>query len=105
MPIYEYRCQGCGHKLEKLQSFSDDPLVHCPACDADLLKRLISQTSFHLKGGGWYATDYKKGGGRPESKGESSGTAASAPASTAASAPAKSEAPASATRDGSGSDR
>lgn len=62
MPIYEYRCEGCGHQLEKLQSFSDDPLVTCPACDADLLKRLISQTSFHLKGSGWYVTDYKKSG-------------------------------------------
>jgi len=62
MPIYEYRCESCGHELDKLQSFSDEPLVTCPACDADELKRLISQTSFHLKGSGWYVTDYKKGG-------------------------------------------
>jgi len=83
MPIYEYRCEGCGHRLEKLQSFSDDPLVHCPACDADLLKRLISQTSFHLKGGGWYVTDYKKSG--------SAGSASSSPSSASPPAPAKSE--------------
>ncbi|PKN57830.1 MAG: FmdB family transcriptional regulator [Deltaproteobacteria bacterium HGW-Deltaproteobacteria-14] len=85
MPIYEYRCEGCGHQLEKLQSFSDDPLVACPACGADLLKRLISQTSFHLKGGGWYATDYKKGSSAPPPPAESKAPASPAPATTTAS--------------------
>ena len=63
MPIYEYQCQVCGERLEKLQSISSDPLKECPACGAEEgLKRLISQTSFVLKGSGWYATDYKSGG-------------------------------------------
>lgn len=58
MPIYEYRCQSCGHHLEAVQRITADPLVSCPACGEDALRRLISQTSFVLKGSGWYATDY-----------------------------------------------
>ncbi len=60
MPIYEYRCQECGHELEKLQRMSDDPLTDCPACGAAQLKRLVSAAAFRLKGGGWYETDFKK---------------------------------------------
>ncbi len=61
MPIYEYRCQECGHELEKLQRMSDDRLVDCPACKAPQLKRLVSAAGFRLKGGGWYETDFKGG--------------------------------------------
>lgn len=63
MPIYEYQCRSCGHEFEELQKFSDDPLVDCPACKLPDLRKLISQTSFVLKGGGWYATDFKKQNG------------------------------------------
>ncbi|KAA9133506.1 zinc ribbon domain-containing protein [Marinihelvus fidelis] len=59
MPIYEYRCEGCGHELEKLQRMSDDPLRDCPECGQAQLKRLISAAGFRLKGGGWYETDFK----------------------------------------------
>ncbi len=59
MPIYEYRCQECGHELEKLQRMSDDPLRDCPECGKAGLKRLISAAGFRLKGGGWYETDFK----------------------------------------------
>lgn len=59
MPIYEYRCQQCGATLEAMQRMSDAPLKRCERCGADALERLISQTSFVLKGSGWYATDYK----------------------------------------------
>jgi len=58
MPTYEYRCSQCGHEMEAVQRISADPLKTCPKCSADSLKRLISQSSFMLKGGGWYATDY-----------------------------------------------
>lgn len=64
MPIYEYRCQNCGHVLERLQRMSDDPLTDCPACGEAQLKRLISAAAFRLKGGGWYETDFKKEGKR-----------------------------------------
>ncbi len=62
MPIYEYRCQSCGHELEKLQKLSDAPLVDCPACGKPTLSKLISAAGFRLKGGGWYETDFKKDG-------------------------------------------
>jgi len=64
MPIYEYRCQSCGHELEKLQKLSDAPLVDCPACGEPALNKLISAAGFRLKGGGWYETDFKKDGKR-----------------------------------------
>jgi putative FmdB family regulatory protein len=61
MPIYEYRCQECGHELEKLQRMGDAPLSDCPACEQPGLRRLISAAGFRLKGGGWYETDFKHG--------------------------------------------
>ncbi|WP_295436072.1 zinc ribbon domain-containing protein [uncultured Thiodictyon sp.] len=62
MPIYEYRCERCGHELEKLQKLAEDPLTECPACGEPTLKKLISAAGFRLKGGGWYETDFKTGG-------------------------------------------
>jgi len=61
MPIYEYQCEACSHKLEKLQKISDAPLVDCPKCDRPALKKLVSAVAFRLKGGGWYETDFKTG--------------------------------------------
>lgn len=60
MPIYEYRCNDCGHELEKLQRMSEAPLTDCPACGKAALRRLISASGFRLKGSGWYETDFKK---------------------------------------------
>ncbi|MFW6297196.1 MAG: FmdB family zinc ribbon protein [Desulfosalsimonas sp.] len=57
MPIYEYQCSKCGRVHEILQKMSDEPLSQCPDCSGALHKR-ISQCAFHLKGTGWYATDY-----------------------------------------------
>lgn len=57
MPIYEYECTECGNIEEIIQKFSDDPLTTCGSCSGKLNK-LISQSSFHLKGSGWYVTDY-----------------------------------------------
>ncbi|MDI5932982.1 FmdB family zinc ribbon protein [Halomonas kalidii] len=62
MPIYEYECKACGHRLEKLQKVSAAPLTDCPACEADELARLVSAAGFRLAGGGWYETDFKSGG-------------------------------------------
>jgi len=64
MPIYEYRCNACGHELEKIQRMSDEPLTDCPDCGATELRRLVSAPGFRLKGGGWYETDFKKDGKR-----------------------------------------
>ena len=57
MPIYEYECTKCGQLEEAIQKFSDKPLTQCRHCSGKLHK-LISKNSFHLKGTGWYVTDY-----------------------------------------------
>ena len=59
MPLYEYQCAECGGIEEAIQKFSDAPLTTCKHCSGKLNK-LISQSSFHLKGTGWYVTDYSK---------------------------------------------
>jgi putative FmdB family regulatory protein len=70
MPLYEYECQNCKKTFEIIQKFSDPALTACPTC-GNPVQKLMSRTSFQLKGGGWYATDYKKagtsdGGGKSE---------------------------------------
>jgi putative FmdB family regulatory protein len=62
MPLYEYQCTACGGIEEAIQKFSDPPLTTCKHCSGKLNK-LISQSSFHLKGTGWYVTDYSKKSG------------------------------------------
>lgn len=61
MPIYEYQCESCGAHIEKLQKVSDPVLKECPACHKPSLKKMISASSFRLKGTGWYETDFKTG--------------------------------------------
>lgn len=65
MPIYEYQCAACGQVVERWQKFSDAPLTVCPNCGGSLHK-VISACAFHLKGGGWYVSDYG-GSSRPNS--------------------------------------
>jgi putative FmdB family regulatory protein len=60
MPIYEYRCERCG-EFEEMQRITDPPLERCPTCKRKV-RRLISNTSFQLKGSGWYVTDYARSG-------------------------------------------
>ena len=57
MPIYEYECTNCGKVIEAWQKFSDPPLTTCEHCKGKL-RKLISLSTFHLKGSGWYVTDY-----------------------------------------------
>ncbi len=59
MPIYEYKCDNCDHRLEKLQKISDNPAKTCPECGKDTLRKLVSAAAFKLKGTGWYETDFK----------------------------------------------
>lgn len=60
MPIYEYRCEKCGHRFERWQKMSDPDPEQCPECKAGEVNRLISAVGFRLKGSGWYETDFKK---------------------------------------------
>jgi len=104
MPIYEYECQSCDHRFEEWQKMSDKPVKVCPKCKARKVEKLISHTSFQLKGGGWYSDLYASqkpgsgsgeassgkpesaGAGKPESAGasksESAGTSKSESASS-----------------------
>lgn len=67
MPIYEYCCRFCLHQFEEIQSFSEEPLKVCPNCSQPGLDKLISNTSFQLKGTGWYVTDIRdKAKAKPE---------------------------------------
>jgi putative FmdB family regulatory protein len=64
MPIYEYECSKCGHQTEVWQQISEKPLSKCEICNGKM-KKLISQSTFHLKGSGWYVTDYNSKGSPP----------------------------------------
>jgi putative FmdB family regulatory protein len=66
MPIYEYACEKCGNHIEVLQKVGDAPPKKCSKCKKGRMEKMISRTSFQLKGGGWYASDYAK----PASKGK-----------------------------------
>jgi putative FmdB family regulatory protein len=73
MPIYEYKCEECGAEFEEWQKFSDPPVDTCPTCGGKA-SRLISRSTFILKGTGWYVTDYgrKDQGASPNSSKENS---------------------------------
>ena len=68
MPIYEYRCEHCGHQADHLQKVSEKPLAKCPACGKKAYKKLLSAAGFQLKGSGWYATDFKTAARKPAEK-------------------------------------
>jgi putative FmdB family regulatory protein len=74
MPIYEYRCSACGHQEDHLQKLSEAPLTKCPACGRKKYAKQLTSAGFHLKGSGWYATDFKGGkkpdAAKPEAKAE-----------------------------------
>jgi putative FmdB family regulatory protein len=93
MPIYEYACQKCQSPLEILQKISDKPLTKCPKCGGKLEKQW-SQTSFQLKGSGWYVTDYaRKGAAAADAKDKNETGAATADAETKPAAAATETAP------------
>ena len=76
MPFYEYECTKCNHHTEVLQKISDPPITKCEKCNGRM-KKLISQSTFHLKGSGWYVTDYASKSGGYDGKagsGDSSST-------------------------------
>jgi putative FmdB family regulatory protein len=68
MPIYEYRCEVCGHQEEFLQKVSEPQLTECPVCHKPTFGKLLSAAGFQLKGSGWYATDFKSKSAKPAEK-------------------------------------
>jgi putative FmdB family regulatory protein len=69
LPLYEYKCEGCGETFEVIQKFADEPLTVHEKCGGHVHK-LMSAPSFQFKGSGWYVTDYAKGSGNVPAKGE-----------------------------------
>lgn len=90
MPLYEYQCPRCG-LFELIRKFSDDPVTVCPTCGSEVQK-LASAPAFHLKGTGWYVTDYaKKGAGEAKSSKGKSEDAKSGDSKPSESKPAESK--------------
>jgi putative FmdB family regulatory protein len=80
MPLYEYQCDACSHRFERIQKFSDPPVETCPSCGG-VVRKLLSSPAIQFKGSGWYITDYAKKsssdstkGASPAAKNESSGS-------------------------------
>jgi putative FmdB family regulatory protein len=92
MPIYEYVCEGCG-RFEVIQKFSDKPLKECPQCKEkgkkSAVTKAVSASAFHLKGGGWYKTDYCSSSSSSSAAGKSSDSGASSTSSSKESTPKK----------------
>jgi putative FmdB family regulatory protein len=68
VPIYEYRCSSCGFQKEYLQKVSDPLMSVCPECSNETFGKMLTAAGFQLKGGGWYATDFKNSGAKPAAK-------------------------------------
>jgi putative FmdB family regulatory protein len=80
MPLYEYQCEECGDRFERIRKFSDPPLDEpCPRCGGRI-KKLISSPAIQFKGKGWYVTDYAKSGSPEASKADAATSEASADA-------------------------
>ncbi len=73
--MYEYRCDACGHRFERIQKFSDSPIEVCPSCGAHSVQKLLSSPAIQFKGSGFYITDYAR-------KGEKQTDSADKPAAT-----------------------
>jgi putative FmdB family regulatory protein len=97
MPIYEYECSACSHRFEEWQKMSDKPIKVCPKCKARKVQKLISQTSFQLKGGGWYGDLYASK--RP---GDSGSSKSSGDAKASSSSDGESSKPAASSAEGAG---
>jgi putative FmdB family regulatory protein len=66
MPIYEYKCSACGHQEDHLQKMAEAPLTKCPACGKKKYAKQLTAAGFQLKGSGWYASDFKGSGKKPD---------------------------------------
>lgn len=90
MPIYEYACPDCQHRFETIQKISEDPIKVCPSCGAENVKKLVSATSFVLKGSGWYSDHYGLKSGAEPAPAKAASTAPAPAPPAPAPAPAKS---------------
>ena len=92
MPLYEYQCDACGNRFERIQRFSDPPVDVCPNCGAREVHKLLSTPAIQFKGSGWYVTDYaRKGGDGAQPADKAAGKDEKAPAAASESKPASTE--------------
>jgi putative FmdB family regulatory protein len=98
MPIYEYRCESCGHQQEFLQKVSDPPLTVCTKCGKPTFTKMVTAAGFQLKGSGWYATDFKNSGAKPAAKSSDAGAKSSDAAGESSDAAASKDKPATDTK-------
>ena len=77
MPLYEYECEACAHRFERIQKFSDPPVDTCPTCGKGPVRKLLSSPAIQFKGSGWYITDYARKGGSDKSSSTSSSSSTS----------------------------
>ena len=81
MPLYEYECESCHHRFERIQKYSDPLIDVCPVCGS-AVKKLLSSPAFQFKGTGWYVTDYAKKSGSDSGGGKGSSSSSTASSST-----------------------
>lgn len=108
MPVYEYECGACGHCFEEWQKINDAPVRTCPKCHKRKVERLISQTSFSLKGGGWYGDLYaskKPGASGGGDKGEGPVKGTASPKEGGSEAKAPSDSPSTSTSEKKGNEK
>lgn len=91
MPLYEYECESCHERFERIQKFSDPPVEVCPACGG-AVRRLISSPAIQFKGEGWYVTDYARAGAKKADREEKSAEKDGAATGDKTEKPAKTEA-------------
>lgn len=99
MPTYVYGCDACGHRFEKFQKFSDEPVRVCPEC-GNSVRRIFQPAGIVFKGSGWHITDYKRGGANGSDAGDAKAAKPDSKPEPAKSEPAKTE-PAASTSSGS----
>ena len=101
MPLYEYRCEACGHQFERIQRFSDDPVSVCPSCGSGPVVKLLSSPAIQFKGSGWYITDYaKKGESSSSTKKSTDGSSTATESKSSSSDTSSSSTPAASTDSG-----
>ncbi len=103
MPIYEFVCEACGRLTEVMQKVSDPPPAACPECGGGRMAKLVSRTSFQLKGGGWYSDLYSSPKTKPEPGAKPAVAAAPASGGSASGGGSAPAAPAKAAPSGGGS--
>jgi putative FmdB family regulatory protein len=85
MPLYEYQCESCHERFERIQKFSDPPIDVCPKCGKGPVRKLVSSPAIQFKGSGWYITDYgRKGGDASKSETKPSSSSSSTDAASTA---------------------